>query len=290
MAFFGEKPDIALTLARHEFVTGERTAARVEIGSGSDDKLEAIRVELGYVNTYYYRRWRSSDGDDDYGDREDAVAVETVVVATEQIPLDHPALAAGGGTLDVALVLPGDPPASVKRWVEWNVTAILDRRRARDRRHAVPITVLASRPASPAGTGAQKVSDEDRCDMFLELPASAVRIGETLAGVLHVNPGDRFEARRVRLRLEQRVHHEDRIEHSLGKEEVVLADRTEFVPGAPQRFAFQIFVPADGAPSMRAKHNEVRWTLTGSCNRRLRGDYEVVTDLAVYNAPPGVGA
>ena len=286
MAFFGDKPDIALTLARHAFVTGERIAARVEVGGGSDDKLQAIRVELGYDNTYYYRRSRSSS---DGGGGEDAVAEETVVVATEQIPVDHPALAAAGGTLDVTLVLPGDAPASVKRWVEWNVTAILDRRRARDRRHAVPITVLASRPASPAGAGAQKVSDEGRADMFLELPASALRIGETLSGVLHVDPRDRFEARRVRLRLEQRVHHEDRIESSLGKEEVVLADRTEFVPGAPQRFAFQISVPPDGAPSMRAKHNEVRWTLTGSCDRRLRGDYEVVTDLAVYNAPIGVG-
>jgi hypothetical protein len=183
------------------------------------------------------------------------------------------------------LALPSDAPASVRRWVEWRVTAILDRRKARDRRHTVPITVLAPADAHATAAQAPQVCDP-KCDMVLELQSRVVRVGETLSGVLHVNPRHQFEARDVRVALEHRVHHEDHIDQRLGEEKVTVAGRTQFVAGAAQRFPFQITVPADGAPSMRAKHNEVRWHLKGVCDRRLQGDIEVLAELAVYNAPP----
>ena len=290
MGLFGDKTTIDLQVANEVVVPGDLVAAHVVVGGERDDKLQGGRVELGYENRYYKREYRSSSSDSSFssssGGWEDVLRTEAIVVATE-------ALSLGGGpgpaAYDVALALPLDAPASVNKWVEWNVTAMLDRRRGRDRSETVPLTVLCAPGTHAAWAQAQQVSNAD-CDMFLELPTRTVGLGDTLAGVLNVVPTSSFSARAVRVQLEHRMQHEDDIVRTLGKEETTVAGSTAFQPGQALRLPFQVGVPPDGIPSLRAKHSEVHWSVKGVCDRRMRGDYTVEAEVEVYNAPPGSGS
>lgn len=215
------------------------------------------------------------------GGWEDVIRTERVVVLAEPLALGGPLAPA---TYDVSLTLPPDAPASVDDWVEWDVTAVVDRRRARDRKEKKPLRVLTPPGMYAAWAQRQQSSDTD-CDMSLDLPTRTAGVGGTLAGVLHVLPRSRFDVRSVRVQLEPIMRHEDNIIRSLGKEELTLAGSTAFQPGEPLQLPFQIGVPANGVPSVRAKHNEVHWHLKGVCDRRLRGDYTVDAEVEVYNAP-----
>jgi len=293
LRLFGEMT-IALTLKRHEFVAGESIAASVSVGGGWEDKLRAIDVELGYSNTYLYERFRSSSDDGDASDTENAQSTtenaqstKRVIVATEIFPVDHARTSAGPSTFDVTLALPIDAPATAQGWVEWSVTAILVRRLRLGRRQKVPITVLASPFAHTAWAKAKQVSDAG-CNMFLELPGCVARVGETLSGVLHVSPKYQFEARSVRVELERLMRHEDGIVSTRREAKVIVAACTTFVPGDPQQIPFQITIPTGATPSLRAKHNEIRWYLKGICARSglLHRNYCVKAELLVTNAPP----
>ncbi len=259
-----------------EFLPGDVIAVKIDVGTGADKHLQAIRLELGYKNTYY-ERTRDSDGDS-----HDTRSSDDVVVATKEMPADHPELAGGEATFETTLELPAGAPASVPKWVEWHVKAILDRKLRRDRREEVGILVLAPRADAAGAPSPGWVGDT--CDMRLEIAARVACPGETLTGVLHVEPREAFDVRRVRVDLECRMHHEDNIVRELGDDvELTLADRVSFAAGVAQEFPFSITVPAGAAPTLRARHNLVRWELKGVCDRAMRGDYDVATELLVYN-------
>jgi hypothetical protein len=87
--------------------------------------------------------------------------------------------------------------------------------------------------------------------------------------------------------LERLVRHEDGIVRTRVEAKVILAACTTFVPGDPQQLPFQIILPAGAAPSLRAKHNEVRWHLKGICARGLlHRAYCVKAELCVTNTSP----
>jgi sporulation-control protein spo0M len=275
----GGDMDLKLALKRFEFVPGDTVDVRLDVGTGGDKRLQAIRLELGYKNTYY-QRTRDSDGDYD-----DTRTSDEVTVATKEMPAGHPSLAGGEATFETTLELPVDAPASVPKWVEWHVKAILDRKLRRDRREEVPITVYATR-AAPASRAQSPQVFGDKCDMRLEVASRVARPGETLSGVLHVEPRDAFDVRSVRVDLECRMHHEDNIVREHGDDvELTLAQQVSFTPGVPQEFPFSITLPPTAAPTLWARHSLVRWDLRGVCDRPLRGDYDVSAELVVYNAP-----
>jgi len=270
--------NITLALKEFEFVPGDTVAVRIDVGTGGDKRLQAIRLELGYKNTYYHR---THDSD---GDSQDTRTSDDVVVAMKEMPADHPLLSGGEATFETTLELPADTPASVPNWVDWRVRAVLDRKLRRDHREELPITIYAPRndaagTESPGWVG-------DKCDMRLETAARVAHPGETLTGVLHVAPRDSFDVRRVRVDLECRMHHEDNIVRELGNDvELTLAEKVSFAPGVAQEFPFSITVPAGAAPTLNASHSLVRWSLKGVCDRPMRGDYDVSAQLVVYNAP-----
>jgi hypothetical protein len=272
--------DLTLALARQEFVPGDTIDLRLDVGGGGDSRLRAIRLELGYKNTYY-QRTRDSDGD--YTDTRTS---DEVTVATKEMPADHPALTGGDATFETTLQIAADAPASVPKWVEWHVKAILDRKLRRDRRETVPITVYAASDDHSVSAESPQVV-LDKCALGLEISTRSARPGETLSGVLHVAPREAFDIRRVRVDLECRMHHEDNIVRTLGDDvEVTLAERVSFASGVPQEYPFSITVPAAAAaPTLRARHNRVRWQLRGVCDRAMRGDYDVAAEIVVYNAP-----
>jgi hypothetical protein len=272
---------VDLSLDGQAFEPGQTIAARVEVGGGGDDKLRALRVELRYRNTYYHRTSSSSDT----GGSDETKTSDDVVVVTEQLPADDPGMLGGSGSFDFTLTIPEYAPPSAPKWVEWSVMAILDRRRARDRRESVPITILAMPGGYELWATAPQSCEEDACDMLLDVPARSARVGETLSGTLRIDPKREFDSRRVRVALEGRMHHEDGIKRKAGEAKVTLAERTTFAPGFAQEFPFAITVPGDGLPSFLADHNQLRWTLKGICDRSLRGDHVVSAEIVVYNAP-----
>lgn len=279
MGLFGGKMSVDLAVEGQAFEPGQSIAARVDVGGGGDDKLRGLRVELGYKNTYYHRTSSSNNGSDE------TKTSDNVVVVTEHVPADDPAMLGGSGSFEFKLWIPEDVPPSAPKWVDWNVTAILDRRRARDRRESAAITILALPSGYSLWASAPQSCDEDVCDMLLDMSARVARAGETVSGTLRVDPKREFEARSVRVALEGRMHHEDGIKRKVGEAKATIAERTAFVPGFAQEFRFDIAVPADALPSLLAEHNQVRWTLKGICDRSLRGDHAVSAELVVCNAP-----
>ncbi len=273
----GDDMNIGLALKRFEFVPGDTVDVRIEVGTGGDSRLQAVRLELGYENTYYHR---TRDADGDYRDSRTS---DDVTVVKKELPADHPALSGGQATLETTLEIPQDVPASVPDWVQWHVKAILDRKLRRDRRQELPITIYA--PCRDDASGGATSSAGERCDMWLEVASRTARPGETLSGVLHVEPREPFDVRSVRVDLECRMHHEDNIVRELGDDvELTLGDRVSFAAGIAQEFAFSITVPAAAAPTLVARHSAVRWELKGVCDRALRGDHTVAAELVVYNA------
>ena len=170
-------------------------------------------------------------------------------------------------------------PASVPKWVEWHVKAILDRKLRRDHREEVAIAICAPRPEAAGARSPGWVGD--KCDMRLETESLVARAGDTLTGVLHVEPRAAFDVRSVRVDLECRMHHEDDIVRELGDDvEITLASGASFTAGVAQEFPFSITVPAAAAPTLRARHSSVRWQLKGVCDRAMRGDYDVARGAA----------
>ena len=106
-----------------------------------------------------------------------------------------------------------------------SVTAILDRKLARDRREEVPITILGLPGGYAMWASSPQRCAEDNCDMQLDVPARTARVGETLTGTLRVEPQRDFECRSVYVALEGSMHHEDNIEREVGEVKVTLADR-----------------------------------------------------------------
>lgn len=280
MPLFGGKMSVGLTVEGQTFEPGRSIACRVDVGGGGDDKLRALRVELAYKNTYYHRT-RDADG---HGTDETRTS-DNVVVVTEKVSADDPSMLGGSGSFDFTLEIPAEVPPSAPRWVEWSVTAILDRRRARDRRESVPITMLSLPGGYPMWASSPQVCQEDVCDMQLEVSSRVARVGDTLSGTLRIEPKRDFECRSVYVALEGRMRHEDNIVRVLGEAKVTLSDRPAFSPGVPQELPFQITVPGDAIPSLHAAHNQMRWQLKGVCDRKLRSDNTVSAEIVVFTAP-----
>lgn len=269
---------VDLTVDGQAFEPGQSIACRVDVGGGGDDKLRALRVELAYKNTYYHR---TRDMDDDGTD--ETRTSDNVVIATEKVPADDPSMSGDSGSFQFTLTIPEDVPPSAPKWVDWSVAAILDRRRARDRRESVPITILAREGGYAMWASSPQVCQEDNCDMQLDVSSRTARSGETLSGVLRVEPRRDFECRSVYVALEGRMRHEDNIVRDHGGAKVALSDRPSFSPGVPQDFPFQIAVPGDALPSLHAAHNQMRWHLKGICDRKLRGDNTVSVEIVVHD-------
>ena len=279
MPLFGGKMSVDLTVDGQTVEPGQSMACRVDVGGGGDDKLRGLRVELAYKNTYYHRT-HDSDG---HGSDETRTS-DNVVVASEKVPADDPSMTGDSGTFEFTLAIPEDVPPSAPKWVDWSVTAILDRKLARDRRESVPITVLGLSGGYAMWASSAQRCAEDNCDMQLDVSSRTARVGETLTGTLRVEPKRDFECRSVYVAIEGAMHHEDNIEREVGEVKVTLADRPTFSPGVAQEFPFQITLPGDALPSFLAEHSQLRWHLKGVCDRKLRGDNTVSAEIVVHTA------
>ena len=90
-------------------------ACRVDVGGGGDDKLRALRVELGYRNTYYHRTRLG---------RTAARTRRARPTTSSSSPSGCRPTIRDDGRLagfDFALAIPDDVPPSAPEWVDWSV-------------------------------------------------------------------------------------------------------------------------------------------------------------------------
>jgi hypothetical protein len=285
MGLFGSEMTIDLAVEEREFIAGEEIAARVTVGGERDKRVQAGRIELVYKNGYVYER---SDPD---GPDENVATSKTVTVATEPLPSGSGA-AVAPGTHFVTLRLPPDAPPTaleatgrVREPVKWEVRAILDRRMAVDPDSTVPV-VVRSRPDQYAAWAQQAPVSGHECDMTLELSTRALRVGETVSGVLGIAAKSEFEGRGVRVQLKRkRVDTPDNEIATYTDPKAQLAGETRFAPRDARRYPFELTVPPDVAPSFVAMYNHHHLYVEGVIDRSMAGDYTVEAELNVYSGP-----
>ena len=133
MVPFSRKTPVQLTVEPSTVTAGEEIICRVDVGK-IDAKVQGGRVELGYMNTYS-RFSRDSDGNDSEGWTTGWVPVQTVpLFAGNPEP----------GQRVFSLCVPKEAPPSVDVTVDWEVHAIVDRRRGFDAWEQVPLVVQAA--------------------------------------------------------------------------------------------------------------------------------------------------
>ena len=267
--FGGTRTDVEIALDRDTVVAGEEVVASLDVGE-LDKKVQAVRVELGYRNTY-----KEDDTDAD-GDRTTSTTREDVVVHGEQLPLES-------GTPTVTLFVPPDAPGSAPDSVDWFVKAVVDRKRARDASAQTPLTVLA--PLEPLAAWAERAPEvEGRCLMELSASSRVVRPGETITGTLRISAQEEISARAVRVQLRRRRDDPDRNTDEDDKTRIELGGQASLAPGQQHALDFSIQVPGDAAPSFRAQHNEQHWYLEGIIDVKRSSDPTIRLEILVVTA------
>jgi hypothetical protein len=266
---FGRKTPVQLTVEPSTVTAGEEIICRVDVGK-LDAKVQGGRVELGYANTYS-RLSQDSDGDNSPGWTTEWVPVQTVPMFAG---IPEP------GQRVFRLRLPRDEPPSVTDTVDWEVRAIVDRRRGLDAWAEAPLVVqaapgvLARRMETPTESGTE-------IPMTVELATRELRPGGILAGTVTANPTVEGGMRGLRVQLVRERHEQDGIVERDVEAVVRLTGEAELRPGVSILSPFQIAAPADPAPCWDAKYNSEHWYLEVVADVPLRRDEVTRIELLV---------
>ena len=255
MVPFGRKTPVQLTVEPSTVTAGEEIICRVDVGE-IDAKVQGGQVGLCYLNTYS-RRGRDSDGDS-WGDS-----------TTESVQVQAVPLFAGPpepGQRVVRLRLPEDAPPSVEDTVEWEVFAVVERRRGIDAWEEVPLVVQAA-PGLLTHRMQTPTESSTEIPMTVELETRELRPGGILAGTVTANPTVEGVTRGLRVQLVSERHEQDGIVKRDVEAVATLTGEADLRPGVSISSPFQIAGPADPAPCWEAKYNSQHWYL------------EVVADL-----------
>lgn len=251
MVPFGRKTPVQLTVEPSTVTAGEEITCRVDVGK-IDAKVQGGQVGLCYLNTYSQRR----DSD------EDSSTTESVTVQTVPLFAGPPE----PGQRVVRLRLPKDAPPSVADTVEWEVFAIVDRRRGLDAWEEVPLVVQAA-PGMLAHRMQTPTESSTEIPMTVELATRELRPGGILAGTVTATPTVEGVTRGLRVQLVSERHEQDGIVERDVEAVATLTGEADLRPGVSILSPFQIAGPADPAPCWEAKYNSQHWYL------------EVVADL-----------
>jgi hypothetical protein len=255
MAPFGRKTSVQLTVEPSTVIAGEEIVCQVDVGT-IDAKVQGGRIELGYGNTYARR-----SQDRDAGS---STAWTTEWVPVESVPMFAGAPAAGQRV--VRLRLPTDAPPSVADAVDWEVRAVVDRRRSFDAWAETPLVVHAS-PGLLAHRIQTPTESATEVPMTIELTTRELRPGGILTGTVTANPTVEQATRGLRAQLVRERHEQDGIVDRDVDAVVTLTGEAQLRPGVAISSSFQIAAPADPAPCWDARYNSQHWYL------------EVVADL-----------
>jgi hypothetical protein len=122
--------------------------------------------------------------------------------------------------------------------------------------------------------------------MQMTLPTLELVEGDTVKGQLVVEPAETIDAREIRVELmrEERVKIGDGVNvWKSSMQRVQVAESPRLVPGTPVTYDFELVVPAAGSPTHDVGDTAITWSLVGTIDRPLQGDYTVTRGVGVYN-------
>jgi len=277
VTLFGRKTPVQLTVEPPRVIAGEEIICRVDIGE-IDAKVQGGRVELGYENTYV-EGFRDSDGDSSTSRTTEWVPVQTVPMF---------AGAPAPGRQVVRLRLPKDAPPTVADTVEWQVQAIVDRRRGLDAWAEAPLVVQAA-PGVLAHRTQTPPESSTEIPMTVELATRELHPGGILTGTVTANPTVELDTRGLRVQLVRERHEQDGIvEHDLGAV-VALTGESELRPGGPISAPFKIALAADADQCWEAKYNSQHWYLEAVADLPMMRDEVTRIEMLVTRGTESAG-
>ena len=291
MSIFGSDMTVQLGLDRTELHPGDSVTARVVVGGEKDERVQGGRIELMYENRYLKEeRQYNSDGPDT---TRTVTRSDDVVVASQPLPGGADGPVAMGEHV-VTLTLPPQSPPSAHEpkgfgdIVKWQVRAILDRKMAFDPDASQQVTVFSRPDQYAAWAQSAPVAKSSECPMGLDLSTRVLRPGEGLNGELTITPHEDVKGRGVRVQLERRrTDTPDNIHRTVTLDGVELAGKMDLKAGETTRLPFEVALPAGVPPCFETGKNHLHWYIEGVVNRRLRSDFVVEAELAVYTGTPG---
>lgn len=289
MGVFGSEMTVQLGVDRRDFHPGDSVTASVVVGGQPDERVQAGRVELAYVNRYLDQE-RHHDSD---GSRTRTVTrQEDIVVAWAPLPAGAEGPVAFG-THTITLTFPPDVPPTAHEpekfgdVVRWEVRAILDRRMAFDPDATFPVTVY-SRPEQYAWQGQQPpVAKAMECPMGLDTSTRFLRPGEGMTGTLTITPREKVKARAIRVQLERRrTDTPDDITRAETLPGVELSGATDLEAGQTYQFPFEVWLFQGVPPTFTAARNHLHWYVEGIVDRKMRSDFVVEAEVVVFTGNP----
>jgi hypothetical protein len=290
MGVFGSEMTVQLGVDRYDFHPGDTVTATVVVGGQPDQRVQAGRIELAYVNRFLDRE-RDYDSD---GSRDTRVVTrqEDIVVAYAPLPAGAEG-PVGFGTHQVTLQFPPDAPPTAHEptgfgdVVRWEVRAILDRRMAFDPDAKAPVTVY-SRPEQYAWQAQQPpVPKAAECPMGLDTSTRFLRPGEGMTGTLTITPSEKVKARAIRVQLERRrTDTPDSITKIETLPGVELSGATDLEAGQTYRFPFEVWLLQGVPPTFAAARNHLHWYVEGIVDRKMRSDFVVEAEVVVFTGNP----
>ncbi|HKP90232.1 MAG TPA: sporulation protein, partial [Thermoleophilaceae bacterium] len=291
MSLFGSDMTVQMSVDRTDFHPGDSVTARIVVGGEKDDRVQGGRVEIAYKNRYL-KEERDYDSDGT-STTKTVTREDDVVVAMQPLP--------GGATAPVemgehvvTLTFPPNAPPSAHEpegfgdLVKWEVRAILDRKMAFDP-DATQVVTVYSRPETYASWAqSAPVAKSAEVPMDLTLSNRVLRPGEGISGELTITPRESAKGRSVRIQLERRrTDTPDDISRTETLDGVELAGKTDLEAGETLRFPFEVALPVGVPPCFQTGKSHMHWYVEGIVDRRMRGDFVVEAEIAVYTGTPG---
>jgi hypothetical protein len=284
----GGKIDISLRVDRPEgpFYPGDVVHADVELEVEKGMPVREVRAGLVFWERY---QWVDRDSD---GDLDRHWATDEVWVCKE-ILIPEGAIPDGfRQTYRFDWTIPPDAPppyAGKISQTRWLAKVTVDRKLKRDVNEEVELGLIVPPPdpTTPPGEFGE-LSHPDDVHMQLRLPKLAFVEGETIHGrLLLVEPQKDFSAGEARVELVrgETVPREHGNRHVAVEGKVELARKPKFQAGMPVGYDFALPVPEQGCPTYRTDHSRVDWSIRAALSRRLRKDFTVEQEIAVYNGP-----
>ena len=291
MSLFGSDTTVELGVDRTELHPGDSVTARVVVGGGADDRVQGGRIELVYENRYLKEeRQYNSDGPDT---TRTVTRSDTVVVASQPLP-GGPEGPVAHGEHTVTLTFPPESPPSAHEpegfgdLVKWEVRAILDRKMAFDPDASQQVTVFSRPEQFASWAQSAPVAKASECPMGLELSTRVLRPGEGISGELTITPRESFKGRAVRVQLERRrTDTPDNLHRTETLDGAELAGKADFEAGQTVRFPFELPLPIGVPPCFVTGKSNLHWFVEGIVDRRLKSDFVVEAEIAVYTGTPG---
>lgn len=283
--------NVVLDRPMGSYLPGDPVRATVTATADKDFKFQQGRVALLFAERYEFRK-REYDNSDNRWETKNYNTTEEHEVRREIILPEGLLKGNSPRTWTFEWQIPPDVPPSYSGkilQIRWMVKATLDRKLMQDVNASGEFYVRSVPPGMRMRAGEFGMSNSPGdAEMVIALPKEEWTEGETIEGKLIVRPHKEFDVTEVRVEL-QRVENVPEGEGNTNiaaVEKIRVSPGVKFQAGAAQEYPFTFRLPQTATPSMRSTHGTVAWVIKGILARRLRSDFEVKEEIAVFSAQP----